>query len=186
MPDSEQLKPWHTISTATLLDVHPWFSVLCDTIELPSGKVIDDYYRIKAPDYVLICAMNQDGRVLLERHYKPCVGKFVLTCPAGGVDDHEEPLFAAKRELLEETGYEAEEWHKIGEFTVDGTRGICNAHFFTAKKLLKTAEPEHNEMEEFELMFLGASEIENGIKDGLICLMPDIAILSMTNSWRLV
>lgn len=174
------LAPWHTESSRTLLDLKPWFSIIEDTIKLPSGRIVNDFYRIEAADYVLISARRDDGCILMERHYKQCLGRTVLTSPAGGVDNGEEPLKAAQRELLEETGFEAAQWTSMGSFVVDGTRGICTAHLFSAEKLRQVAVPVLNDMEEFELLFMSAAEIRAAVQEGQIRLLPDIAILFMT------
>jgi ADP-ribose pyrophosphatase len=175
-----ELAPWHTESSRTILDLPPWFSVIEDTVKLPNGRIVNDYYRIKASDYVLISARRDDGCILMERHYKQCLGRFILTSPAGGVDEGEAPLDAAKRELLEETGFEADHWTSMGSFMVDGTRGICTAHLFSAETLRRVAEPMTNDMEEFELRFMSADEIRAAIQARQISLLPDITILSMT------
>jgi len=174
------LTPWHTESSRTILDLPPWFSVVKDTVKLPNGRIVNDYYRIEAPDYVLVSARRDDGCILMERHYKQCLGRFILTSPAGGVGDGEVPLEAAKRELLEETGFEADIWTSLGSFVVDGTRGICTAHFFSAETLRHVAEPMDSDMEEFELLFMSTDEIRAAVCEGIIPLLPDIAILSMT------
>lgn len=175
-----ELAPWHTESSQTILDLQPWFSVVKDIVKLPSGRIVNNYFRIEAPDYVLISARRDDGCLLMERHYKQCLGRFILTSPAGGVDEGEAPLEAAKRELLEETGFEADKWTPMGSFVVDGTRGICTAHLFSAEALRHMAGPEKNDMEEFELLFMSADEIRAAVSKGMIPLLPDIAILSMT------
>lgn len=173
-------RPWHTESSETILDLQPWLSIIKDTVKLPSGRVVDDYYRIEAPDYVLISAQRDDGAILMERHYKQCLGRIILTSPAGGVDEGETPLEAARRELVEETGFEAEEWKALGSFVVDGTRGICTAHLFSAKKLKYVVAPKVDDMEQFDLQFLNVMEIRAAVSDGLITLLPDVALLSMT------
>lgn len=171
--------PWQTETTHTVLDLPPWFRVVRDTVRLPNGRLVPDYYRIEAPDYVLVCARREDGAVLMERHYKQCLRKTILTSPAGGVDPGESPLQAAQRELLEETGFEAGRWSPLGSFVVDGTRGICTAHLFSASQLSKVAEPACCDMEEFDLLFMSPAQIAAGLTDGSIPLLPDLALLSV-------
>jgi ADP-ribose pyrophosphatase len=174
------LSPWHTESSRTIFNLTPWFTIIKDTIRHPSGRVVSDYYRIKAADCVFISVRRDDGCILMERHYKQCRGKVILTSPAGGVDKGEDPLAAAQRELLEETGFQAAEWKSSGSFVLDGTRGIGNAHFFSAEKIRKVAELKKCGMEEFEPLFLSAADIRTAVSEGQIALLPDIGILSMT------
>jgi ADP-ribose pyrophosphatase len=180
---SPQLLAWETLKVQSVAEFPPWFSVLRDSVRLPSGRIVSDYYRIEAPDYALVCARQQEAKILLERHYKQCLGRFILTLPAGGIEGGgETPLLAAQRELLEETGFQAARWREGGSFTVDGTRGICRAHFFYADQLEQIATPCNHDMEEFELVFYDRREIAGAIRDGTICLLPDIALLSMAFS----
>ena len=78
--------PWKKLSSRTLLDLSPWFSVIEDTVLLPSGRTADNYYRIEAPDSVLIQAVLPDGKVLMERQYKQCLAQGYpdASCRFGG------------------------------------------------------------------------------------------------------
>ncbi len=175
-------KTWDTLSSRTILDLSPWFSVIRDSIRLPSGRTVDDFYRIEAPDYVLVSAQNLEGNVLFERQFKQCLGRVILTSPAGGVEPGETPLEAARRELMEETGYSAKTWKYLGGFMVDGTRGICRAHMLLATGIEKSGEARQDEMEQCEIIFLGRGQINEAIRKGEIALLPDLALLAMTAS----
>lgn len=153
-----------------------------DHIRLPSGRIINDYYRIEAPDGVIVHATGRDGRILMERHYKQSVGRVILTSPAGGINPGETPLAAAKRELLEETGYAAGQWKYGGAFGIDGTRGICKAHIFLAEDLCIEADPHLDDMENHELVFLSMDEIISAFENMEIVLIPDLAILAMVTN----
>jgi ADP-ribose pyrophosphatase len=83
-----------------------------DTVSLPDGQEAVREY-LTHPGAVAIVAVLDDGRVLLERQYRYPIAKTCIEIPAGKLDPNEEPLFCAKRELEEETGYSAKKWSFI-------------------------------------------------------------------------
>lgn len=80
-----------------------------DRIRLPDGS---ETYReyIRHPGAVVILALHDDGRVVLERQFRYPNAQVFIEYPAGKIDPGEDPLACAKRELLEETGYTARRW----------------------------------------------------------------------------
>ena len=68
----------------------------------PNGK---PYYRINAPDGVIVVALTEDREIVLVRQFRPALGRHTLELPAGAVDPNETREEAAARELYEETGY---------------------------------------------------------------------------------
>ncbi|RPH35194.1 NUDIX hydrolase, partial [bacterium] len=83
-----------------------------------------------------------------------------VLAPVGGyLEPKEDPLSAARRELLEETGYEASDWTPLGTYAVDGNHGVSTAHFFLARNARKVREPESDDLEEQELVELTRDEV---------------------------
>jgi ADP-ribose pyrophosphatase len=96
----------------------PVFSVTTDYVEEPGGvRVRRDLVR-HSGSVVVLAVDNSRGtpRVLLERQYRHAAGDFLWELPAGRIDPGEPELHAAKRELLEETGYTASNWRRILRF----------------------------------------------------------------------
>lgn len=98
------MKPWKLLKTEYLVDA-PWLKVAKETCELPNGKVIDDFYTLWQPDWVLILARTAEGKWVMTEQYRHGTGKITLEFPAGIIDKGETPEQAALRELQEECGY---------------------------------------------------------------------------------
>ncbi|MBV9182724.1 MAG: NUDIX hydrolase [Acidobacteria bacterium] len=96
----------------------PLFSVTRDVVLEPTGiRVRRDIVRHTGS--VVVLAVEESSsrrRVLLEKQYRHAAGKFLFELPAGRIDEGETVLAAAKRELLEETGYSARHWKRILHF----------------------------------------------------------------------
>ena len=103
----------------------PVFSVTTDEVEEPGGvRARRDVIRHSGSIVVLAveeparAGKGAEPRILLERQYRHAAQSMMWELPAGRIDDGETPLTAAKRELLEETGYSARQWKRILHFYV--------------------------------------------------------------------
>jgi ADP-ribose pyrophosphatase len=84
-----------------------------DRVRLPDGSEgVREY--IRHPGAVAIVALSDDGRVLLERQFRYPLARAFIEIPAGKLEPGEDPLETGKRELLEETGYVARQWRRLG------------------------------------------------------------------------
>lgn len=99
------------ITSVVAYDGH-FLKVQRDTVKLPDGKSTTREY-IKHPGAVVILPLFDDGMVLLERQYRYPLGRVFIEYPAGKIDEGEDYLSCAKRELREETGYTATEWQHV-------------------------------------------------------------------------
>lgn len=102
------MKPWKLLDTEYLVNA-PWLKVAKEKCELPNGKVIDDFYTLWQPDWVLILARTAEGKWVMTEQYRHGTGKIALEFPAGIIDKGETPEQAAQRELQEECGYKLDE-----------------------------------------------------------------------------
>lgn len=126
----------------------PVFTVMSDFVKEPTGvRARRDVVR--HPGSVVVLAVDESGRaprILLERQFRYCAGRFLWELPAGTRDPGETELFGAKRELLEETGYTARSWKRIFKFFVSPGFVDETMAVFLARGLTKgQARPEEDE-----------------------------------------
>jgi ADP-ribose pyrophosphatase len=166
---------WKTLSKKVILQGNRFLTVEKHTVELPDGRIIPDWQWIITPDFVNIVAVTEDERFLCFRQTKYAVQGTSLAPVGGYMEPGEDPLKAAKRELLEETGYEAVAWKALGSFPVDANRGAGEGHFFLARGARRIAEPKSDDLEEQELLLLSRKELENAVAKSDFKVLPWIA-----------
>jgi 8-oxo-dGTP pyrophosphatase MutT (NUDIX family) len=103
---------WKVVKSENIIH-RPGLDVYCSQVELPDGTVHDEFYKLHNAAFVCIVAETKDGQIIMERQYRHAVDDVLTEIPAGVVEEGEEPLVAAKRELLEETGFAGGEWKPL-------------------------------------------------------------------------
>ena len=174
---SDELKPWTVLASRDLLDASPFLKVRAETVALPDGRVVESFYQVEQSDFALIFAETEDGRALLLRTYKHGARRVSLTFPAGMIAPGEDPLEGAKRELLEETGYAADEWIALGGHVMQGNHRGCVGHMFIAKGARPVAEPDSGDLEEMRLELLTRAELIEAVARDEFAFSPMIALL---------
>ncbi len=115
------------------------------------------FERVLSTDVAVILPFLDDETVVMEKNYRPAIGKYLLELPAGAVDEGESPKEAAGRELEEETGYAAGKLEFLFRAYLSPGSSNCDAYFFRATKLRKTKQRlEEGEMLEVKPMRLTA------------------------------
>ena len=160
------MKPWKTKTRATILDQRPWLLVENHTVELPDGRLIPDWPWIITPDYVNVVAATADEHFICFRQVKYGVEGTTLGIVGGFVEEGEEPAQAARRELLEETGYETTDWTSLGSYRVDPNRGIAMGHLYLARQARHVTPRNADDLEEQELLLLTRAEMETALARG--------------------
>lgn len=165
---SEELvmQPWKTRSRTVVLDGGKFLTVERHEVELPDGRIIPDWHWVITPDYVNIIAVTESGQFLCFRQTKYAVEGTSLSAPGGYLEPNEDPLEAAKRELLEETGYAAPQWTSLGTYSVDGNRGAGRAHLFLAQGAYPTRPIDADDLEQQELLHLTRTELKKALTSG--------------------
>jgi len=179
MNNKAKLENWSVIESRTLLSAQPYLDVRAERVALPDGRVVEDYYQVDITPFVCVFAEAGDGNILVIRQYKHGAKRVSLTFPGGHIDAGETPLDAARRELLEETGFAAGRWLSLGGYVINANQGCGMAHLFVAKQCRKVSQPDSGDLEEMEIMLLSRAEIFAAARRGDFVLLNQIALFSL-------
>lgn len=148
MPKDQGHTP-EVIESEVVFEGRVW-QVISETFEYADQKLVRDY--IKHPGAVAILALNEANEVLMIRQYRHPVRKFLWEIPAGLLDvDGESHLDAAKRELLEETSYQAEHWRLLQTFHASPGGNSEQIDIYLATKLSRVQTDYEREGEEKDM-----------------------------------
>jgi ADP-ribose pyrophosphatase len=173
------MQPWKTLERKTVLDHSQYLQVENHTVQLPDGRVIPDWPWIITPDYVNVVAVTAQARFLCFRQTKYGVEGTSLAPVGGYLEPGEDPLATAKRELLEETGYEAPEWVDLGHYVVDGNRGAGSGHLYLARGARRVTAPDADDLEEQELLLLTRAEMAAALAAGEFKVLAWAAVVAL-------
>ncbi len=156
------MKKWEKLSSELVFN-HKWFKVQRDTVKLPMGRIVDDYFMWPQGDVVLVVPLTKDNEIVLVQQYKHAAAEIVIEVPAGMLNKDEKPKLGARRELEEETGYTSEEFIYIGAVTNSPSKVIGIIHIYLAKNVKKTKDTHFDENENIEVLIKPFSEVMNMI-----------------------
>lgn len=174
------MENWKTLAKELALEMPPFLRIESHTVLLPDGRIIDRWPWIICPDFVNVVAITEEDKYLCFRQTKYSIQGTSLAPMGGFIEPGEEPLAAAKRELLEEMGYAAHHWESLGKFAVDGNRGNGTAHFFLARGAYPVAQPIADDLEQQELLHLSRAEVEAAVARGAFKVLPWQAIMALS------
>jgi ADP-ribose pyrophosphatase len=157
----------------------PWLEVFRETVELPDGRSVDDFYSIEMQDFVVVVASTATGDVVVESLYRHGVGSVTWSLPAGFVDRGENPFDAARRELMEETGYQAAHWTLLGRFIVDGNHGCGWCNCFLAEDAERVGKPTSEDLAETTVSTMSRGRLSDLMADGQVAELASAAALSL-------
>ena len=164
------------------------FSVTTDQVTEPGG-VTSTRDVIRHNGSVVVLAVDTrtnpaDPTILIERQYRHAAGKFLFELPAGRIEPGEAPLAAAKRELIEETGFRAKRWSRLVKYYA--SPGFLAEHMqvFLAEDIREgIAQPEEDE--KIDLSHIPLSELVGMIRAGKIEDAKTILSVLLFNQNRL-
>jgi ADP-ribose pyrophosphatase len=159
------MRPWKKLQSTPVIEDR-WFRVTADRCELPNGLVLDPFYVVHEKEWVHVFAVDAKNQVLVVRQYRYAANATCLELPGGVIDPGEEPLVAAKRELLEETGYSSTEWELVGSMFANPARQTNRVHIFLARNATVAGKQQLDASEDIEYLLLPIQAIQKSIENG--------------------
>ena len=137
-------KIWKFINREQVYDGDPYIKIFKDTVELPAGKIIDDYHRIEVNNAVMLLIENENKELLVYNEYRHGIGEVSFTFPAGGIEENENLEEASRRE-------------------VSGSYMFAELNMILIKDIKKISEPKEVDIENPEILWLPRKLVLDGI-----------------------
>lgn len=157
---------WRTLGRNYLFS-NPWCAFRVDEVELPNGANIE-YGVLESGGFAAVVPVKENGDVVFVRQWRQPIGDFTLELPSGGVDSDEDLREAAERELLEETGYRAEDLEHLVSVHTSTGRSTELCHLFRCRALRDSGGPRPEPTEFIEVVELPFEETLDLLRGGLI------------------
>ncbi len=156
---------WKKVSSRQILK-DEWIDFRSAVYRLPDGREIGPFYSYSKKDYVVIAASDEDGNYICVRQFRQGAEKITTEFPAGCIENGEDPLECAKRELKEETGYVSDDWEQLLDICANPTVCSNRAVLFRAGNCKKLSGQAPDPYEFLELKTFKEEELLSLIQSG--------------------
>jgi len=156
------VQPWKVLESSYLKK-----NIRIDRCETSTGKIVEPVI-FEYGTWVAVVALTKQQEVLLIKQYRHGLGRILLELPGGGADEGEEPIAAARRELLEETGYASEHMIEVGRVSPNPASHTNMVHFYLALDVEKVCDQSLDETEEIDVFRVPFDEAILAMRNGEI------------------
>lgn len=137
----------------------PWLTARRDKVELPDGRINDEYYVLEYPTWVNVIAIDMEGKYVMVRQYRHGIGDVFTELVAGVAEPGETPEQAARRELAEETGYVGGEWELNTVLSANPGSQNNLSYSFIARGVERRVDCHLDATEDLEVLRLDEDEL---------------------------
>ncbi|MDO4932880.1 MAG: NUDIX hydrolase [Prevotellaceae bacterium] len=162
------IKKWKLLSSEYIIK-RPWLTARKDTLQMPNGTIVPDFYVLEYPAWVNIIAITKDKKFVMVRQYRHALGIVEYELCAGVVEATDNsPMDAAKRELLEETGFGGGEWEEYMSLSANPTSMNNISYTFIARNVEAISNQELDEGEDLSVHLLSREQLMQLLQNGEI------------------
>lgn len=157
--------PWESFDQTYLYRRPPWLVLRQQRFRLPTGREIADYWISEYPPWVNVVAVTKDDRFVFVRQFRPGIAAVHYELPAGVVEVGEDVQAAAKRELLEETGFGGGTWSLLATLSANPALQNNMTTTFLAEGVESVHAPAPEQTEDLRIHLVKVGDAV-GILDG--------------------
>lgn len=159
---------WEVLKSEYLFR-RPWLTARRDHVRLPNGTENPEYYVLEYPDWVNVIARTRDGRFVMIRQYRHGLGRTCFELCAGVVDPTDaSPEAAARRELLEETGFGGGTWRLLVRLSPNASATNNLTHCFLAEGVERVSGQHLEATEDIVVHLLTEAEVRRLLEENAI------------------
>ena len=175
------MQPWEVKKRRYLLE-RPWITLREDHVLLPNGAEMEEFHVVEYPDWAATVCLDTSGQLVMVDQYRHGIQRSSLELPAGVIEANESPLDAAKRELLEETGFASSNWTSLGRCSTDPSNHSNYAYLFLAQEATFASTPSYDEAEVLTTCTVPLSKLPDMIGEGTI--VHGLHITALMLAWQ--
>ena len=150
---------------------------------MPSGHIVTPYYVLEYPHWINVTAITEDDEVIMIRQYRPGRNEVAWELPGGMMDEGEDSLETARRELREETGYTADHFEELARTSVNPAShtNLSISVLATGARYVTAPQPEASE--EIEVVLMPLDKVLDLLRRNQISQVMDVASLFYARDW---
>ena len=155
-----EIEKWDLLDSEYLIR-RPWLTARRDRVKLPNGQINDEFYVLEYPDWVNVIAVTEEGEFIMIEQYRHGLGEVQMEICAGVVEKGEHHLDAAKRELMEESGFGGGKWRLLTVLSGNPSTTNNLTYCYVAEGVKKISDQHLDRTEDVAVRILSRNDVEN-------------------------